>query len=188
MIVLGDPCKRVVHPQWGQDPQVKNRRFRRVVPNSGHTFTWHQLDFSVFSELCGWHLQQWDPAVNLWRAACCLSNSLVCLGIPMGLLRQISQLDVTQSWFWKPHLVTKQSGGILSPSLFGDSIYIAFIFVHILESFFYIRFPYCPSMSLNFNYLSPYSFPQSPSLLLSPNLSSYTAPHPSTIIYFISRS
>lgn len=97
-----------------------------------------------------------------WKATCCLSNSLVHLGLPMGLLWQISQLDVTQSWFWKPHLVTRQSGGTLSPSLFGDIIYIAFIFVHILENFFYIRFLYCPSMPLNFNYLSLYSFPQSP--------------------------
>lgn len=43
----------------------------------------HQLDFSMSSELCGYCLQQWGLAVNLWRATYSFGNSLGCLRILM---------------------------------------------------------------------------------------------------------
>ena len=73
-----------------------------------------QLGFSMLSELSGCCLQQWSLAVSLWRATYRLGNSLGCLRIPMGHFWPRAWVDVTQSQYWKLHLVIV---GTLSPSV-----------------------------------------------------------------------
>lgn len=63
----------------------------------------HQIPLSMFSELCVCYLQNWVLAVSVWRANCCLGNSLGCLVISMIFFWLTSELDVTQSWYWNPH-------------------------------------------------------------------------------------
>ena len=67
----------------------------------------HQLHFSTFIEFCMCCLQQWGLAVSLWRATHPIGSSLGCLEISTGSLWPATQLDVTQSWYWKLHLMTR---------------------------------------------------------------------------------
>ena len=66
-----------------------------------------RLNFSILSELCRCCFQQWGLAVSLWRTIYSLGHSLGCLGVSMWHLRPTAQLYVTQSWYWKLYLVTK---------------------------------------------------------------------------------
>ena len=113
-------------------------------------------------------LQQWNLSIRLWKATCvysvcmcCLGNNLGYLEIPLEPLWPTTQLDVTQSWYRKRHLVTRECQlGLCLPRFFGNFIQITFISVYILGSFYYIRFPYSPPpKALNFSYLTPYFFP-----------------------------
>ena len=59
----------------------------------------HQLEFSVFNELCRCCLQQWGLAVSTQRAASSFGNSLCCLCIPVGPLSPSASFAVTQFWY-----------------------------------------------------------------------------------------
>jgi hypothetical protein len=53
------------------------------------------------------YLPQWGLAVSLWKETYSLGNFLGRLGIPMGPLWPKTQLNVTQFWYWKVHLVAR---------------------------------------------------------------------------------
>ena len=55
----------------------------------------HQLDLSMFSELCRCCFQQWYLTFCLWRATIVLATAWAVLGIPMRPLWPKTQLDVT---------------------------------------------------------------------------------------------
>ena len=73
----------------------------------------NQLALSMW---CAWCLQHPDLAVSWWRAIQSLGNSL-SLRISMGPFPPKIQLDITQSWYWQLHLVTRD-GQLDSISLF----------------------------------------------------------------------
>lgn len=67
----------------------------------------YQRHFSMFSDLCGYCPWQWGPILSLQKAILCHSISLVYLGISMEPCWPATQLNVTQSHHWKPHLATR---------------------------------------------------------------------------------
>lgn len=73
------------------------------------------------------------PPINLWRATYSLDKSLGYLGFPMKPLWPASQLDVTQTWYWKLLSVTRdaQLGFCLCPDLSS----ILFILTSYLHTF-----------------------------------------------------
>ena len=66
-----------------------------------------QLDFCMFKELCRCCLQQYGLAVSLQKLTYCLGNSMGLSAIPMGPLCAITQLNVTQSRYWKLHFMAR---------------------------------------------------------------------------------
>lgn len=85
--------------------------------------------------------------------------------------------DVTQSWYWKLHLlIINVQLGTVSP-IFDDFIWLPFVYVYILQGFYWIRFPYyllnlnlsliltaspCVSLNPSNSFLVPLIFPFQP--------------------------
>ena len=79
------------------------------LTNLGVNPSWHQFNFSIFIEFCRCCYQQWVPNVSWQRASFCLSNSLDCWGISIGLTWPTTQLNAMQFRHWKPCLATRDS-------------------------------------------------------------------------------
>jgi hypothetical protein len=78
--------------------------------NIGVGVSWkHQLDFSVFNELCEYCLRPWSPNGSLQRATLCLSISLGCFQVFMESPWPTTQLNATQSFQQKPCLATRDA-------------------------------------------------------------------------------
>lgn len=67
----------------------------------------HHFQFSTFNVVCESCPQKYGLAVSFQRMTLYPSISLVCLRISMGPLPPTSQLNVTQSQYWKPCFAAK---------------------------------------------------------------------------------
>lgn len=79
------------------------------------------LEFSMFSELCRYSLQELGLVISLWKTTYSLGHSLGYLGVSMGPL--LTQLNITQFYYWRLNLVTRdiQLGDLFAPIILANS-------------------------------------------------------------------
>lgn len=112
----------------------------------------HQFDLSMFNELCGCYLEQWCFAMNFWRAAYCLLNSLSCLGFffKWGQLWPMTQLHIPKYQYRKHPLVTRDGLRLHCPKYLETSLELP-SYISTTVNFFATHFMPLNSSSLPLN-------------------------------------